>query len=292
MIGGAFREVLRRNGARTIRYGGSGITASVAAARIGAQVAFAGYVGEEDEYAVRAELLAAGVNDSALMSLPGASGTFVYPSKLSSDRPWPMYRPAEAIPAHAPGHIPSAHVTVVFGIPDFDPLRSGWLSHTAGTEVLIWDRQGWLSRARDSSDILSQKASLKVYLANESEAIEETNTSDLEQLLLRMPPAGFQLAVIKRGRFGVIVISESGKERSVEAIPAFVVRTSNSIGSGDVFAGAFAARLALGDSPTLASTWGCAAAAKALREGSNLLGSSAFQDIARMVSSRSPSPSE
>ncbi len=55
----------------------------------------------------------------------------------------------------------------------------------------------------------------------------------------------------------------------MEAIPAFVVRTSNSIGSGDVFAGAFAARLALGDSPTLASTWGCAAAAKALREGSS-----------------------
>ena len=49
VVGGVFREVLKADTAPRLRYGGSGLTASVAAARFGARVALASYVGSEDE---------------------------------------------------------------------------------------------------------------------------------------------------------------------------------------------------------------------------------------------------
>ncbi|MCL4553510.1 MAG: hypothetical protein M1305_08225, partial [Candidatus Marsarchaeota archaeon] len=62
IVGGIFREILNGDTNATTRYGGSGLTASVAAARFGASVALASYVGSEDESAVRAELRAACVD--------------------------------------------------------------------------------------------------------------------------------------------------------------------------------------------------------------------------------------
>ena len=127
VIGGIFREILDGDTDPRRRYGGSGLTASVAAARFGARVALASYVGAEDEETVRSELQLAGVDHSAVLSVVGASGTFVFPTLDDPKRPWPMYRPAEAFPKELP-QIPEADIVVVFGIPDCDPVALGWLS--------------------------------------------------------------------------------------------------------------------------------------------------------------------
>lgn len=283
VIGGIFREVLDADSKPRRRYGGSGFTAAIAAARLGARVALASYVGQEDEEAVRGELRVAGVDDHAVITVTGASGTFVFPTVEDSDRPWPMYRPAESVPAERPQELPPALVVVAFGIPDYDPVAAGWLNALGRDVTLIWDRQGWLSRARDSRAILALRPARKLYLANETEAVEDAGTDGMDELLAVQPPAGFEVAVIKRGVNGVLVFERSNAGIQMNAVRSFPVAAASTVGTGDVFAGAFAARLARGDSPTEAARWGCAAAAVALESGTNVLNRDADTAIRRYL---------
>ena len=283
VVGGIFREMLDADTSPRLRYGGSGLTASVAAARFGARVALASYVGAEDEEAVRAELQLAGVDDRAVLSVPGASGTFAFPTHEDQKRPWPMYRPAESLPQEAP-QVPSAEIIVAFGIPDCDPVRLGWLGAGENYAIVIWDRQGWLSQARDARAILEIEAARRIYIANELEIIEETRVGSLDEALLVQPPRGFDVAVVKRGDAGVIV-AEAGEGNSIPAIVrAFSVSTSSTIGSGDVFAGGFAASLAFGEPPVMAAKWGCAAAAISLQANRNLLAAGAYAQARELIS--------
>lgn len=283
VVGGVFREVLTGDTKPTVRYGGSGLVAAVAAARVGADVALASYVGDEDQAGVALELQAAGVDGTALLSLPGASGTFVFPTKESPERPWPMYRPAENVPTSPPTSVVDAAVVLAFGIPDYDPIAAGWLGGVGATATIIWDKQGWLSRARDATAVLSLPNPVKVYLANEAEAMEDAGATSTEQALASQPPEGFRLAVIKQGIRGVTVIkrSEEGLARSL--VSSFPSTTRSSIGTGDIFAGVFAARLAKADRFEHAARWGCAAVAVALNGGYNLLEEASLDVIDNML---------
>ena len=285
VLGGIFREILDGDTTPKLRYGGSGLTASVAAARLGAQVALASYLGVEDEVAVRGELSTAGVQDDLIIVNPGASGTFLFPSHQDNDRPWPMYKPADSVPTERPSPIPASKIILVFGIPDYDPIAAGWLSSCDAGTTLMWDRQGWLSRARDTSGVLSLSPERKIYIAAEGEAVDDANLDQGEDVFAVQPPDGFSISVIKRGKEGVAIFERSVSGVRSSVIPAFVVDTSLTIGSGDVFAGAFAAGLAVNKLPVDASKWGCAAAAIALEEGNNLLGDSAWEKVTEMTKS-------
>ena len=286
VVGGIFREVLDADTQPQRRYGGSGLTASVAAARFGAQVALASYVGSDDERGVRAELELAGVNDCAVVSVDGACGTFVYPTRQGRGYIGPMYRPAEALPNELPAvSAADTDIVLVFGIPDFDPVTMGWLRGIGHQTTVIWDRQGWLSRARDAKDVLKLSVHRRVYLANEGEALEDAQVSSFDEVLSVQPPVGFDVAVIKRGEIGVLVFERSSGDVNMAAVPSFPVKASFTVGSGDVFAGVFAARLALGDSATVAATWGCAAACVALRGCQNLLPAEAYGEASELISS-------
>lgn len=285
VVGGIFREILEGDTTSRKRFGGSGLTGAVAAARLGASVALAGYVGDDDELAVRDELRLAGVDDTALVTVPGACGTFVFPPHGDRTRPWPMYRPAEAVPEAPPPHLPTAAIVVAFGIPDFDAIAEGWLAPLSADVTLIWDRQGWLSRARDSAAALALPPAKKIYLANEYEAAEDAQVATTDDAVAAQPPRGFDIAVIKRGIDGVIVVQRSVEGTRTTAVPAFPVAEASAIGSGDVFAGAFAARLARGDSPNEAARWGCAAAAIALESDTNLLDDAVDVAVSRLFSS-------
>ena len=265
------------------RYGGSGLTSSVAAARFGAQVGLASYVGIDDEQAVRAELELAGVDDQTVLSVAGACGTFVYPTHETRRQLGPMYRPAEAIPVEVP-EIPDSKIVVAFGIPDFDPLLEGWLSAVNCQATVIWDRQGWLSRARDAGEILRLDALRRIYLANADEAIDDAQASSIEEAVTVQPVRDFDVAVVKIGEAGVVVIEERHGEVRFTSIPAFPVNTRSTVGSGDVFAGVFAARLALGSSVVKAAKWGCAAAAVSLQAGQNLLTAEAYEQANALMS--------
>jgi ribokinase len=285
VVGGIFREVLDADTQPRLRYGGSGLAAAVAAARLGATTALAGAVGAEDEEAVRSLVAAAGVID-ALVTTPGASGTFAFPARTDERTPWPLYRPAEGRPDEAPS-LPEARVILAFGIPDYDPVADGWLGRADASTTVIWDRQGWLSRARDASGIVALAASRKVYLANEREAAEEAELAE-EAAFERQPPTGFSDAIIKLGAEGVAVFDRAVVDAPAR-VPAFPVHVKTTIGAGDVFAGATAARLAAGVELIEAALWGCAAAAVAIESGKHLLDANAAAKARELAQKRATS---
>ncbi len=243
VVGGIFREILDGDTAPQSRFGGSALIAAILASRFGASTSIASYVGEDDADAVVAMLNAAHVDVGSLAVVAGASGTFVFPTRV--DPPWPMYRPAEAVPKTSFA-IPDAKLYLVFGIPDLDPVALGWLSPILRDAHLVWDRQGWLSRARGSSGAANLPPLSKTYVANLDEAIAEFHASDEGDLLARMPPDGFQAAVVKAGRAGCTLVQDEEGHRAVERVAAFVVDPPNTIGSGDAFAGALAAYMSRG----------------------------------------------
>lgn len=244
VIGGIFREVLDGDSKPRMRFGGSGLTSALVASKVGARTALMGYVGEEDAPIVLPLLEAAGVDRETVLICEGSSGTFVFPEENeASTRPWPMYRPAEALPTDIP-ILPEASAYVLFGIPDFDPIAAGWVTNLPRDCVLLWDRQGWISRARDclgASRLLAQK---KIYLANLGEALEEFTASDRSKLFRKLPPSGFNAAVIKDGPRGCTVIDFTHEEKSTIDIDGIQINSTSSVGSGDAFAGALAAGLA------------------------------------------------
>ena len=282
VVVGVFREVLDADTRPRLRYGGSGLTASVAAGRLGSQVALASYVGAEDQDAVRAELALAQVDDRAVISASGASGTFMFPTQGDPGRPWPIYRPAEGVPTRIP-KVPKARFVLVFGVPDYDPVQMGWLGTGDSSATLIWDRQGWLSRDRDAKAFVRLEANRRIYPANELESVEDADVGSFAEVESVLPPDGFDVAVVKQGKTGVVVYERDGDEVLTTSVPAFPVPAESTIGSGDVFAGVLAAHLARGETTVAAAKWACAAAAVALRAQNNLLPSDAYVQMQKLL---------
>jgi ribokinase len=245
VVGGIYREVLDGDAVPRRRLGGSGLVAAIIAARLGAVTALVSFIGLEDAATGLAMLDAANVDSSQVDTLPGASGTFVFPS--NTQHPWPMYRPAEATTTTKPS-IPVAKTYLVFGMPDFDVVAEGWLQLLPRDATLLWDRQGWLSRARDYSSVSSLGPAVKVYLANEDEALAEFSIRGTDDLMSRLPPDGYQWAAIKRGRDGCVLAERSVRGNTLRLVEGFPVDTFDTIGSGDTFAGGLAASIATGAS--------------------------------------------
>ena len=194
-----------------------------------------------------------------------------------------MYRPAEAVPVEVP-EISDSKIVVAFGIPDFDPLFERWLSAVSRQATIIGERQGWLSRARDAREILRLDVLRRIYLVNEYEAIDDPQASSFEEAVAVQPFRGFDVAVVKRGVSGVVVVEEMHGEVRLTSILTVPVDTNSTVGSGDVFAGVFAERLALGNSVIKAAKWGCAAAALSLQASQNLLTAEAYSRASDLMS--------
>jgi ribokinase len=264
VVGGIFREILIAESGTDVRVGGSGFTASLAAARMGTRVALVGYVGDEDAPVALRQLEAAGVDCQYILTMPGASGLFVF-HQSDGDSSRPQYRPTERVPLALP-ECPPAGVTLVFGIPDYEPLSDpSIIAAITEPSTLVWDRQGWLSRSRDSSRASVTAARRKVYLANVGEAIDE-GVIDEESGGLQLP-AGFEAAVLKDGSRGCVVLEDGG---TPHAIPAYMVRTASTIGSGDIFGGVLAAELAIGVSMVDAALHATRAASVVLQSHSTI----------------------
>ena len=280
VVGGIFREIHGTPPEQELRFAGSGLTAALAASRLGARVAIAGYVGDEDFEIVSELLDEAGIGFGNLMPLAGASGHSYSPTHRMQRVRGPFTDPLRQRQEHFPMPLPDARVCVTFGIPDFDPAAMGWLDTLRPDSALLWDRQGWLSRARDSSKIVALPPRRKIRLANEAEALLEAGTDDLAEAIAQEPLAGFGASVLKRGDRGVLLM-----EHGVPAVlvPSFPVHVLSTIGSGDVFAGAFAARLSAGDSLPAAAKWGNAAASVALASRSGHLPKDTFEQIQQMA---------
>lgn len=265
VVGGIFREVIARQNDEEpeIRLAGSALTAAVAASRLGASVTIASFVGSEDAESAHALLDHASV-DTRLVILDGASGTFAYAADADPADPRPLYRPAETCPTALPP-LPEAQALLVFGVPDFDPVRDSAVRAAAtAASTLIWDRQGWLSRTRDARAATALETPDRVLLVNADEAIDEgildPRTGNVQL------PAGYNRGVVKDGAHGALVVESATRHRH-SLVPAFPVRASSTVGSGDLFGGVVAARLAAGDDLLAAARHAAAATSIVLASG-------------------------
>jgi sugar/nucleoside kinase (ribokinase family)/nucleoside 2-deoxyribosyltransferase len=282
VIGGIFHEVLPPAGQSDRRVGGSGFVAALTASALGAEVALISFVGGKDARSALSPLRRANVDTSAVMVLPGRSGIFRFADIVDRRAPRPSYRPAEALP---PGNdarqLPSARVVLAFGFPDYDPLP--WIRaalEDGGT--LIWDRQGWLSRNIDRLSLDELPASRRIYVANLEEMRAETNRPTYAEALAEQPAAGFDAALVKCGRWGTLAIDD----HVMDFVPAFVADARSSIGSGDCFGGAVAARLAAGDRLGKAAQTGAAVASLFVERESNIPPAQLDDAVAEVLESR------
>jgi nucleoside 2-deoxyribosyltransferase len=213
----------------------------------------------------------------ALISVPGQSGIFEISDPRGKTKPRPTFRPTESTPDSSAISLPSARVVLAFGFPDFDPIP--WvLSGLSSDTVLLWDHQGWLSRTVDVGALTTSLATRKVYLANLNEMRRDVGASSYAEALDIQPPYGFDLAVIKCGRWGTLL---AGDEEAL--IPSFHMDVVSAIGSGDAFGGALAKYLAQGRTAQEAALRASAAAALFVERAENLFPINASVAIERLI---------
>jgi fructose-1-phosphate kinase PfkB-like protein len=253
VCGGVFVEHL----AARRRIGGSGLTAAVTAARLGADVSLASWVGRGEADEAFALLDDAGVDRVGVQILNGLTTTYKISDPADLAAPMPRLTQG-AVPNMARPALPAARLVLCFGTPGFDAVERGWLDRPVENATLLFDRQGPQSKISGVAMAAMLPASTRVMLTNVHEALAETRARDLAGAVHHLPPDGFEAAIVKDGPWGTTVFGPEGFERPVGAYP---VTVGNSIGSGDVFGGALGARLLAGDEPPAAADVAAAAAA-------------------------------
>jgi ribokinase len=260
VCGGIFREEIA---GRPPRLGGSGLTAALAAASYGAEVSLAGWVGtrEADELFVLLEQ--AGIEYLGVEVLNGPTTTYRIADPADLSDPQPAMSLGSVPSAELPA-LPTSPMLLCFGTPGFDAVRARWLDRASEGSTLIFDRQGSHSMISGAAMAATIPAVRRILLANAYEAMSQTRQSDLASSIAHLPPANFQGALVKGGPWGVLVRDSDGVERPVGAYNVPVLST---IGSGDVFAGTFAAQLAQGAEAHTAALTASAAAAVWISSG-------------------------
>jgi len=260
ICGGIFREEIAGHPARL---GGSGLTAALAAASNDVEVSLAGWVGADEAGELFALLDQAGVDHLGIRVLDGPTTTYRISDPADLARPRPAMSlgsvPSDALPA-----LPASPILLCFGTPGFDAIRAGWLDRVAEGATLIFDRQGSHSMISGAAMAATIPAARRILLANAYEAMSQTSQPGLASAVAHLPPEGFQVSLVKSGPWGVLLRDSDQAERPFGAHDVQVLST---IGSGDVFAGTFAAQLARGEETNTAVLTAVAAAAVWISSG-------------------------
>jgi len=239
--------------------GGKGANQAVAAARLGYPVQFIGMVGD-DLYGPQLieNLTRAGVDTSAMSSVPGSSG--LAPIYLAENG-----QNAIVVVPGANGKVDSAYVDN-----HLDVIRNAGMvlcqlelpmatiDHTfslcaqlkipvmldpapaAPLSVPMWDQLAW-------------------FTPNETEAAFYLgDRSDPEPIANELLARGLRGVVLKRGAEGAYVAVAGGKAAWVQP---FAVDAIDTVAAGDCFNGAFAVALLEGKDPWAAARFACAASA-------------------------------
>lgn len=240
VCGGIFVEEIT---GRAPRIGGSGFTAAIAAARYGAEVSLAGWVGADKADETFALLDGAGVDRVGVLVLDGETTRYRIGDPADVMTPMPSVTigvtPDRAAPA-----LPSSSVVLCFGTPGFDVVRTGWLDRAAEGAVLLFDRQGSQSMVLGATMATTVPATRRILLGNVYEMVTETKASGMTRVVEALPAAGFDLALVKTGAWGVLGVGPACGD--ARGFGAFDVPIRSTIGSGDVFAGIVSALMAQG----------------------------------------------
>ncbi len=227
--------------------GGKGANQAVAAARLGAEVAFVGAIGADDfGAAARAALEAEGIATAHLASVDRPTGVALivvdeHAENLIAVAPGAnaaLTAPAvdDALAALAIGRgdvvlacreIPPAAVRAALGA-----------ARRAGAIAILnpAPADGLDAATLALADVLTPNAAELAVLAGSGPPAEAARS------LLRGGPAG-RAAVVTLGAAGALVVRDAGPELALPALPVTPVDTT---GAGDAFNGALAASLAAG----------------------------------------------
>lgn len=246
--------------------GGCAMNTAVNLARLGAEVAFVGAVGD-DAYGgmLRGELIEAGVDESGLFVSPELpTGTVAVLVNRNAERKFLYYLGANAV--LSPGHVYQkqmegfgiVHVGGALLLPALDGEGTAEMFKQAQKHGIITTmdvssdpEDGWLRRLRPSFPHLDY------FLPSLTEAERITGQRDVEAMADALLEMGVGNVVIKLGDRGCY-----GKNRHTSFyMPAYRVRAVNTNGAGDAFVAGFLLGLSEGLSFDRCAETGCAAGA-------------------------------
>jgi len=232
--------------------GGKGANQAVAAARLGASVAFLGRVGTDSFGGfLRETLQREGVGVSQLRAEPGASGVALITVDPAGDNAIIVAPGANArltpagVREAAALFEASAVVTAQLEIPLEAVMAAAALAARAGARFILN-----VSPARQAGDQLLAAADPLVVNEHEAAFLAGTGERDAPERQARALLAlGARSVVITLGAGGAYAADASG----AALVPSPAVTVVDTTGAGDAFAGALAWRLSLGD-PLRAAT--------------------------------------
>jgi len=260
-------------GAAAFAPGGKGANQAVAAARLGADVLMAGCVGDDDfGRALRAALLAEGVSDAALRTVPGVptglamitvdeGGENIITVAPGANRE--TGQPEVTAVSEATATAPPAAALVISAEVPPDAIRAALTAGSYQFRVL-----NLAPAPPEAAGIVA--AGVDWLVVNESEATAvlgrrvaglagATGASDAASDLVL---AGARNSVVTAGAAGAAYCGPAG----ALIVPAFPVEPVDSVGAGDTFVGALATALAAGvpphDAVIAAAAAGAAAATR------------------------------
>ena len=233
----------------TVAVGGKGVNQAIAAARLGAEVAFVGCVGDDAlGEMIRQALARDGVDASHLLTTPDDGTAIGMPvvddsgenSIVMAPRANLRLTPEDVEAASA--LIERADVLLLQGeVPMDASLAAARIAHDAGATVI-------LNAAPAIAFLPALQALTDVLVVNEHEAAALAEdpaaaaAADWPALARRLLPLGPRTVIITLGDQGAY-LNDGASEAS---LPAHEVKVADPTGAGDAFCGAVAAELALG----------------------------------------------
>lgn len=231
ILGGAFRTFP----------GGKGANQAVAAARMGAQTAMVGCVGNDEHgRRLRETLTTEGIDLSGLRSRPDApTGVGLITVAESGENAIVVSSGANAtltVPEVQAGAslIASADVLLLqLEVPMPAVIAAARIARESGKCVIL--------NAAPACELPKELLALAdVLIVNQTEAVRVLGIegrTDPGRLVVRLPELGVQTAILTLGAGGAIVAHKGRPRRA----PAAAVKTIDSVGAGDAFCGALAA---------------------------------------------------
>lgn len=227
--------------------GGKGSNQAVAAARLGAQVAFVGAVGEDDLARVADGLFAAEGVEARLRRVPGVNTSVGFIVLNTAGENFIILDPganahlsASDVRAQAELIAASDLLVAVMEIPDGPVGEALRIARSAGVRTLLNP-----APARPLSGELL--ALVDVLTPNESElrvllGLAPNDPTPTETLVGRLLDRGCELVVVTLGRRGALVATRDG----LEVVPARRAAVVDTTGAGDAFNAALGVSLASG----------------------------------------------
>jgi len=269
--------------------GGCAVNVACYAGRIGASAGIISVLGE-GKYGsqVRDELARSNVLNNTVIEIPGKDGILVI-ELTNQAGDWTTMTYSDGDMALQPEHVPAVlefKRAKVLHIDGYAFLSSG--SEAAVEKALRNGRKAGcvisfdacVPAAKEKPEFLGWLASqADIVFANEFEAMAATRTASVKDAIEKVRHGGPELAVIKLGAGGSILVTPE----QTGHIPAYQVDIVDTVAAGDAYIGTCLSCLCRGESLHQAATRGSAAGALACLGHGSLSYRFDLEDIDRLV---------